>query len=549
MSVDFNIGIQNGYILNGSGLVEGYGQSIIDFFDPTLGLPVNPAKDDKYIATATANGWVNNNIEYFDGTNWKNIEPTAANLTFISNLGAFRLYNPDTNTWTELDSGISGPGISTTDGVPRFTDNTGTSLSNSNVLIDGADNMTVPLGSLLTTDNLDIITSADFTGATITGTNFYEKPVSITPSDAIVKYVGTTPDIEAAIYRVESDNIIYNTNNTIDPTCVGTICQGDFNNLDNTNYVYAGGFSISTSESTLDSIFSGLTLTASSVIYESIITGDNNGMLGDATTVIDSCAVLGGFGNNIDINPGSNSLYSGIFEGRICSIESSIAGSSLLGNIILGSETCIISHTVAGAMNDNAIISSDNCIITDSTNSTIINGNGSSITGSTDSVVIGDLGSTTHDNCLVFGDGNIRSTTGNQQIILGSSGGTTIFTDNAGTTGASLASGLSAWAAVCDINKKENLKKIKNVLPRLSKIPIYEYNYKGHDTAVINISPTAQDWHEQFTSKKDKLRIDTMDISGVALAGIKELHNIILDLKSEINELREEIIELKKINK
>ena len=99
-----------------------------------------------------------------------------------------------------------------------------------------------------------------------------------------------------------------------------------------------------------------------------------------------------------------------------------------------------------------------------------------------------------------------------------------------------LAAGLSAW--VSDRNAKENLRPFDGVLERLERIPIYEYNYKGQAAERVCRGPMAQDWHSEFQSDKDPLRIDTMDLDGVALAAIKELSSQVRELRAEVERLK-----------
>ena len=56
----------------------------------------------------------------------------------------------------------------------------------------------------------------------------------------------------------------------------------------------------------------------------------------------------------------------------------------------------------------------------------------------------------------------------------------------------------------------------------------------------------AQDWHELFPTNKDKLSIETMDIDGITLSGLKGLIEKMRKQEEEIKELKEEIKEIKK---
>lgn len=49
--------------------------AVIDFYDPTGGLPSEKSVGDRYIASATANGWTANRIYQWDGGSWNETSP------------------------------------------------------------------------------------------------------------------------------------------------------------------------------------------------------------------------------------------------------------------------------------------------------------------------------------------------------------------------------------------------------------------------------------------------------------------------------------------
>ena len=53
---------------------------IEDFFDPTGGLPTDPEVGDRYGSDATANGWIEDNIYEWDGSEWIETEPDEGML-------------------------------------------------------------------------------------------------------------------------------------------------------------------------------------------------------------------------------------------------------------------------------------------------------------------------------------------------------------------------------------------------------------------------------------------------------------------------------------
>lgn len=169
-------------------------------------------------------------------------------------------------------------------------------------------------------------------------------------------------------------------------------------------------------------------------------------------------------------------------------------------------------------------------------------------------------------------------------------GGYVFYSNDALTAGVTLAGGASAWAPICDVNKKENIVAVDtgDILAKALLVPVNTYNYKFNDPAIVCIGPTAQDWHAQFgcddmnvplydtvaeaayyasydhsaedppssyetapvirislldgngdpmfgtKPAKDPLTIESMDLDGVLLASIQELHKIIVLLTARI---------------
>lgn len=66
-------------------------ESCINFYDPTVGLPPhNPG--NRWIASATGNGWTQNNIYESDGSQWIEIVPDLAFATFVEILGRVYIF-------------------------------------------------------------------------------------------------------------------------------------------------------------------------------------------------------------------------------------------------------------------------------------------------------------------------------------------------------------------------------------------------------------------------------------------------------------------------
>lgn len=107
---DLNVGIVNEYILNSRGPIENNGQTAIDFYDPSAGLPALPDQGDRYISLATANGWIIDDIEQYDEDTdtWKNITPIPGAIVWLETPGYFRIWN--TVAWVTPSIAFGGTG-------------------------------------------------------------------------------------------------------------------------------------------------------------------------------------------------------------------------------------------------------------------------------------------------------------------------------------------------------------------------------------------------------------------------------------------------------
>lgn len=98
-----------------------------------------------------------------------------------------------------------------------------------------------------------------------------------------------------------------------------------------------------------------------------------------------------------------------------------------------------------------------------------------------------------------------------------------------------------------DRNLKENFAPVdgRDVLGRLAAIPIETWNYKSEDPSVRHMGPMAQDFARAFGLGEDDKRIHMVDASGVALASIQALYEMVLKQKSEMADLQREVELLK----
>jgi len=124
----------------------------------------------------------------------------------------------------------------------------------------------------------------------------------------------------------------------------------------------------------------------------------------------------------------------------------------------------------------------------------------------------------------------------NDRLMLKSPGGIYLYTDGAETAGVYLSSGGSGWNAVSDKAMKSNIRAVdgKDILNRLSSIPISQWSYKTQNPSIEHIGPMAQDFHKAFGLGEDNKSINSIDSDGVALAAIQGLHELVKEKEAKI---------------
>ncbi|MCP4440445.1 MAG: hypothetical protein GY810_15990 [Aureispira sp.] len=298
--------------------------------------------------------------------------------------------------------------------------------------------------------------------------------------------------------------------------------------------------------------------------YSSILGGSNNDIQGASWAT-----VAGGANNRI----GTNADYTVIGAGQnnqANGTHSVLGGGS--GNIINGAAAFL----GAGSANYNngsssflgagfsCGISGNTAVICGGSNNlasadqTFVGGGISNVANGTRSV---NLGSYTNNNsnggCFIFGDNSTAIPTQNtaaNQFMVRAAGGTIFYSNAALTSGVQLAAGGGAWAAVSDVNKKENFQKVdgEEVLAKIANMDIQEWNYITQEDAIRHMGPTAQDFHTAFGLGESDTTITTVDIDGVNLLAVQtlekrtqELKNQNTNLQTQLSSQANEIAELK----
>jgi hypothetical protein len=134
------------------------------------------------------------------------------------------------------------------------------------------------------------------------------------------------------------------------------------------------------------------------------------------------------------------------------------------------------------------------------------------------------------EGTFVFGDAtgsnaNVVGPTATNQFVVRASGGVLFYSNSTLTTGVSLASGGGSWDTLSDRRMKTNFRELdgEEVLAKLARVPILEWNYISQDASVRHVGPMAQDFHAAFGLGDDDRRINTLDPDGISLKAIQAL--------------------------
>jgi hypothetical protein len=173
--------------------------------------------------------------------------------------------------------------------------------------------------------------------------------------------------------------------------------------------------------------------------------------------------------------------------------------------------------------------------------STILGGRRNETTGRF-SCAAGYRAKANHDGAFVWADstGADFTSTAADQFNVRASGGTRIFTNAATTLGAQLAPNATAWSTLSDSTKKIRYGRLdtKEILEKLSRIPLERWSYKDDPNHVNHAGPMAQDFYAAFGLGESDTTISTLDPDGIALAAIQELTKRNEKLEAEVAELK-----------
>ena len=232
----------------------------------------------------------------------------------------------------------------------------------------------------------------------------------------------------------------------------------------------------------------------------------------DNTTLVDgeNAAVVGGMENTASEQ---RSAVVGGFNNTASDDSAFIGGG-------WGNEASGLRAAIAGGIDNTA--SSTNVFIAGGSNNTA---------GAENTFAAGSGAQALHANSFVWsGGGSARSfgaeSTAPNQFVVAASGAVRFLSDETRTMGVELAPGGSGWGVVSDRNAKTAIEPADpvDVLARVGELEISEYSYNSQDESIRHMGPMAQEFHPLFGLGEDELRINAMNLAGIALAAVQGLN-------------------------
>ena len=330
-------------------------------------------------------------------------------------------------------------------------------------------------------------------------------------------------------------SLIAGEQNTVTSMARGLLV-GDLNNVSGGTRSMIAGIS-NTVGSASQQIVAGSTNT---------INGAGDGLLVGNLNVVDPTNA--GFGTNSIVGGLSNTL--GTNRSFMIGQGNTATGNTGVNSITFGlsNTAAAVSSLVGGYSNSldstsqNVILSGSNNTVTAALHSLIV-GEQNVVSGQ-DVLVSGQLSNQTHDYGVMFGGSGtaLIASTADAEMTARMAGGFRFFTDNALTSGVTLAPSASAWVAVSDSATKTGFESVElsTIAQKFRDLDVKSYQIRGDATMARHIGVMADKFNELFgdiiTPKKvGKYNgLSHQDVDGVLMAMIHYLLGRIDTLEAKL---------------
>lgn len=95
---------------------------------------------------------------------------------------------------------------------------------------------------------------------------------------------------------------------------------------------------------------------------------------------------------------------------------------------------------------------------------------------------------------------------------------------------------------------KDSIRSVdpREVLEKVASLPVATWQYKQDARAAQHLGPMAEDFHAAFGLGENDRGISALDTSGVALAAVQGLYDLVREQREELAELRSRLAELER---
>jgi hypothetical protein len=151
-----------------------------------------------------------------------------------------------------------------------------------------------------------------------------------------------------------------------------------------------------------------------------------------------------------------------------------------------------------------------------------------------------------HTGAKVFGDASTTDSieaVANNEFAVRAAGGFRFRSNATLTNGCNIAAGGASITCSSDRNLKENFRNMsgEDVLKKLRRIPMTEWNFKDEATKARHVGPMAQDFYREFKLGTSDKEIAIQDAAAIGLISAKALDKRTTKLQDETAELKREL--------
>lgn len=177
-------------------------------------------------------------------------------------------------------------------------------------------------------------------------------------------------------------------------------------------------------------------------------------------------------------------------------------------------------------------------------------GGWANLASGSNSFAAGFVANAGHNGAFVWSDSSSTTQFGSSvanQFNARAAGGVRFATTSAGTVGAQLAAGATAWSVLSDRTQKKDFAPVdgREVLRKLDEVPVQSWRYKWDAAdSTPHLGPIAQEFKAAFFPGRDDKSISTLEFDGVELAAIQGLHALVKEKDARINALEQRLADI-----